>query len=115
MVYLAFAIQEGMIVAGKIPPRLGPIADLMSSKDPALHGQMMAEERENSIIGLAMAVVGAILFGTGAFYCPRSPWAWVWGIVAIIVSVFPVCVTIAGAIPLGIFWFKPATKQYFGR
>ena len=115
IVYLAFAIQEGLTLAGKTPPRLGPIADLISRDDPTLHGQMMAEERENSIIGLAMAVVGAILFGTGAFFCPRTSWAWVWGIVAIIVSIFPLCVTIAGAIPLFIYWFKPATKQYFGR
>jgi len=115
IVYMAFAIQEGLTLAGKEPPRLGPIADFISRDNPTLHGQMMAEERENSIIGLALAVMGSILFGTGAFVCPRSPWAWVWGIVAIVVSVFPLCVSIAGAIPLFIFWLKPATKQYFGR
>ncbi len=115
IVYLAFAIQEGMTLAGKVPPRLGPIADLISHNDPALHAQLSAEERENSFIGLALAIVGAILFGTGLFFCPRASWAWMWGIVAIIVSVFPLCVSMAGAIPLFIFWLKPATKQYFGR
>jgi hypothetical protein len=115
MVYLAFAIQEGMTLAGEVPARLGPIADLISHNDPALHAQLLAEERENSFIGLALAVVGVIIFGTGALYCPRSSWAWVWGIVAIIVSIFPLCISIAGAIPLFIFWLKPATKQYFGR
>jgi hypothetical protein len=113
IVYLAFGIQEGMVLAGKMPPRLGPIADLLSHDDPTLHGQLLQEERENSIIGLAIAIIGVGLFGTGLFFCPRASWAWVWGIVAIIVSVFPLCISLAGAIPLLIFWLKPATKQYF--
>ena len=46
-------------------------------------------------------------------YCPRAQWAWVWGIVAVIVSVFPLCVSLGGAIPLLIYWLKPETKRYF--
>jgi len=47
MVYMALAIQEGLTLAGKVPPRLGPIADMISRDDPTLHTQLLAEEREN--------------------------------------------------------------------
>jgi hypothetical protein len=113
IVYVALGIREGMILAGTLPPQLGPVAGLLSSDDPAMRAQMLAEERQNSFIGLAIAVIGAILFFVGVI-CPRAPWAWIWGIVAIVVSVFPLCVSLAGAVPLLIFWLKPGTKRYFG-
>jgi hypothetical protein len=115
IVYVAFAIQESLILARKVPPELGPIAGLISRDDPTLHSQLLEEERENSIVGLALAIIGVALFGMGCFFCPRASWAWIWGIVAIVISVVPLCISIAGAIPLLIFWLKPETKQYFGR
>ena len=112
ILYLALAVHEALVLAGKVEPGLGPIANLISSDDPALRKQLVDEERANSIIGLGLALIGSALFALGVF-SPRAPWAWGVGIAAIIVSIFPLCVSLAGAIPLLIFWFKPETKRYF--
>lgn len=114
IVYAAFGIRDALILAGKAAPELGPIAELLSHDDPKMHEQLLAEERQNSVIGLAIACVGTVLFGTGLAYCPRAPWAWVWGIVAISVSIFPLCISLAAVVPFLIFWLKPETKRHFG-
>jgi hypothetical protein len=114
ILYLALAVHEALVLAGKVAPGLGPIANLMSRDDPALRKQLVDEERSNSIIGVGLALVGSALFGLGLF-SRRAPWAWGLGIAAIIVSIFPLCVSLAVAIPLLIFWVKPETKRYFGK
>ena len=114
LVYAALGIHDALILAGKAAPGLGPIAEFLSSDDPKMRAQLLEEERQNSVIGIAIAFVGTVLFGTGMAYCPRAPWAWVWGIVALAVSIFPLCISLAGVIPFLIFWLKPETKRYFG-
>jgi hypothetical protein len=114
MVYVAIAMHEGLILAGKEPPELGLLADVASRDDPKLRGQLLAEERENSIIGVGLAAAGSALFLLGMF-SPRTSWAWVLGCVAIVVSIVPLCVSVAVAVPLLVFWLKPETRQYFGR
>jgi hypothetical protein len=113
IVYVALGINEALVLAGKATPRLGPITEFFSNDDPKLHAKLLEEERQNSIVGLALALIGATIFAVGMVYCPRAQWAWVWGIVAVIVSVFPLCVSLGGAIPLLIYWLKPETKRYF--
>jgi len=86
--------------------------NLLSSDDPKLRAQLLEEERANSVIGLGLALAGSALFATGMF-SPRARWAWGVGIAAIIVSAVPLCISLAGAIPLLVFWCKPETKRYF--
>ena len=112
IVYLALAAHEALVFAGKVQPGLGPIMNLASSDDPKLRAQLLEEERANSIIGLGLALAGSALFTTGLF-SPRARWAWGVGIAAIIVSIVPLCISLAGAVPLLIFWFKPETRRYF--
>src|ERR1700744_1001283 len=104
--YVFFGISELFTLTGKSEPTLGPIDKMIVESDPSQRVHLMAEAREDSIYGLVLALGGIVLFGAGACFCPRKPWAWIWGMVAIIISVFPLCLTIAGAIPLFIFWIK---------
>ena len=64
----------------------------------------------------ALAVLGLLLFpvcAVGAFV-PRRPWAWTYGLTAIIVAMLTCC-TLPAAIPVLIAWLKPETKAAFGR
>lgn len=49
-----------------------------------------------------------------AFFLPRKPWVWVYGLVLICVG-FTSCLVLPISIALLIFWIRPETQTYFGR
>lgn len=66
-------------------------------------------------------VMGLIFIGLGAAlmvpyvaapFLPRRRWAWVLGVVLIVLSMTGTC-CLPAAIPLLIFWVKPETKAFF--
>lgn len=79
--------------------------------DPAL---LDASPSEAKIIGLALLVIGGILFGVcllPLIVQPR-PWVWVYDLVVICLGMTSACF-LPICIPLLIFWLKSDTKRYF--
>jgi hypothetical protein len=74
------------------------------------------ENIEDQIQGGVMAVMGlglAAVFGVAPLL-PKKPWAWVYHVVLIGLSMTSFC-CMPISIPLLIHWLKPETKAFFGR
>jgi hypothetical protein len=110
--YILIGVYEAAVFAGKIEPRLSKLSEIASADDPALRARLIAEKRNNSPIGVGMALILTTVMLVGLF-CPRSPWSWGYGFAPMCVSLFPFCLTIVGVIPLLVFWLKADTKLYF--
>ncbi|NJO21256.1 MAG: hypothetical protein HC838_16105 [Spirulinaceae cyanobacterium RM2_2_10] len=83
--------------------------------DPSTLGITAEDALEMRINAIACVVVGlpfSIIFGIAPFL-PSRPWAWVYGIVTICLSLTSCC-CLPAAIPLLIFWIKPEVKQFYG-
>ncbi len=93
---------------------LGPITEMLVKDDQAARNAVRAAEREEAIGGAILSIL-FVLFYAFAVCVPRRPWGWVVGMIAIIGSMFPFCLTAAGAAPLLVFWVKPETKRYFAK
>jgi MFS family permease len=66
------------------------------------------------IVGGTVVLVGlvlAALFGAGPLL-PRRSWAWVFGLVLIVIGMGSMC-CLPATVPLLIWWLKPETKAYF--
>lgn len=111
-IYIAIAVWEILKYRGVVAAELGPIEDALTRGEPDIRRQLLAGHREDAFGGAVVAVFGAMFYGFAAFV-PRRPWGWVVGLVAIIGSLFPFCITAAGMIPLVIAWVKPGTKRGF--
>ena len=66
------------------------------------------------VMGIIFIVLGAALMApyVAAPFLPRRKWAWVLGIVLIVLSMTGTC-CLPAAVPLLIFWVKPETKAFF--
>jgi hypothetical protein len=85
---------------------------LLVQGDKNARDQMLIEARESAFGGAVVSAFAAVFYVVAAFV-PRKPWGWILGLIAIIGSIFPFCITAAGAVPLLIHWLKPETKRYF--
>ncbi len=63
--------------------------------------------------GLLVGTIILTLFFIVALFLPRKPWAWIYGIVALCISI-PNCCCLPLSIPVIVLWFRPETKAYFG-
>ena len=66
------------------------------------------------VVGTMLVVMGlalAALFGAGPLL-PRRKWAWVFGLVLIVIGLGSMC-CLPATVPLLIWWIKPETKAYF--
>lgn len=69
---------------------------------------------EAGFLGIMFVVIGLMFFAAvlPAFFLPRRGWAWIYGLVLIILGLtsalfIPIC------IPLLIFWLKDPVKDWF--
>ncbi|HEV2863299.1 MAG TPA: hypothetical protein VGX48_19955 [Pyrinomonadaceae bacterium] len=71
--------------------------------------------QDAEVVGLIFIVLGVALMApyVAAPFLPRRRWAWVVGVVLIVLSMTGTC-CLPAAIPLLIWWVKPETKEYFG-
>ncbi len=107
--YLTYGI---LVASGVVEPSLGFLVDVFTKDDPAARAKAIAEERSDAV-GLSIFVGGITLFYAGSVFVPRKPWGWTMGFIAIIGSILPLLLTVAGMIPLLIAWVKPETKMAF--
>src|SRR5919205_60044 len=72
-------------------------------------------QQDAQVMGLIFIVLGGALtlLYAAAPFLPRRKWAWVLGLVLIVLSMSGTC-CLPAAIPLIIWWVKPETKEYFG-
>lgn len=66
--------------------------------------------------GFVMVFMGGLMFWpfVAAPFLPKRPWAWMYGMVLICLSLSSCCF-LPATIPLLIHWNKPENKYYFGR
>jgi hypothetical protein len=71
--------------------------------------------QEARVMGLVFVGLGVVLMApyVAAPFLPRRRWAWVLGIVLIVLSMTGTC-CLPLAIPLLILWVKPESKAFFG-
>ncbi len=76
----------------------------------------LGENDEQRVQGIILSVVGLpfMLVYAVAPFLPKRPWAWVFHLVLICLTMSSAC-CIPAAIPLLIFWLKPEAKAFFGR
>jgi hypothetical protein len=84
-------------------------AEEMSRGDPDMNSP--AEARFTGGLILFFCAPLFLMYAGGPFL-PRRRWAWIVGIVQIALGLTSIC-TMAAAVPLLIFWVKPATKAFF--
>ncbi len=110
---LTFTILE---LTGVVGPTTSLFEEMLTPKEgperEALLAQKRQETREIAPVLITVSVVGMGFYGF-AFFAPRKKWGWRIGLIAIIASIFPFCVTWVGMLPLIIFWCKPEVKRYF--
>lgn len=66
--------------------------------------------------GIALLLIGVVLFGVcllPLLLSPR-PWLWTFDLVVICLGLTSACF-LPACVPLLIFWLKPETKHYFGK
>jgi hypothetical protein len=105
-------VYEILKYRGIVDTELGPITQLLVQGDKGARDQALAEARESAFGGAVVSVFAAGFYIVAAFV-PRKPWGWVLGLIAIVGSIFPFCITAAGAVPILIHWLKPETKRCF--
>ena len=86
-------------------PKTGPARE-------ALLAEKRQEFREIAPVLMTGSVIGAGFYGFACFAL-RGKSGWRIGLIAIIASIFPFCVTWVGMIPLLILWCKPEVRTYF--
>jgi len=111
-VWTAMATWGVLQMARVVDPELGIIEGLLVQDDPAARAALLEEKRGDAIGVVALSAIGVVFYGVAACV-PRQPWGWLLGLIAIVGTVFPFLITVAGTIPLLIAWVKPGTKQYF--
>jgi hypothetical protein len=113
LLVVVFSVLE---LTGVIEPSTGLIEELTTPKTGPARDALMAEKRQEFREIAPLMITGSVI-GMGfygfAFFVPRRKWAWNVGLIAIIASLFPFCVTWTGMIPLLILWCKPEVKAYF--
>jgi hypothetical protein len=110
--YLGIGVYELLVYRGHIEPDLGLFTEMVVKHDQAMKKQAVAEAREDALGGAFVAGGGAIFYAI-AVLVPRRRWGWTLGTIALALSFFPFMLTVAGMIPLLVFWLKPETKRYF--
>jgi hypothetical protein len=114
--HLAVVVYAVLELKGVVEPSTGLIEDLVTPKTGPAREALLAEKhqefREIALPLMTGSVIGA---GFYAFACfsPRRKAGWTIGLIAIIASIFPFCVTWVGMVPLLILWCKPGVKAYF--
>ena len=103
-IYLGIlGVMYACVAAAGIFLFVAPIsADDLDDMEPKLMGGIY------TVIGIVMLI--PVIVG---FFLPRSKGAWIFHLVMICIGMSG-C-TIAGCIPLLIFWIKPEVKDYFER
>jgi hypothetical protein len=114
VLYVAFGVRSILIAHGTLEPNFGLLEDYVSKHNPDLRSAWVAEKRADAP-SLAAFVFAIALLYLAAALIPRKPWAWVFGIVTLATTVFPFIITVAGMLPLLIYWLSPEVKRYFGK
>lgn len=113
LLYLSFCIYALGVARGDFEPSFGLIEMMVSRDNPSAQAEIVAEKRAEAP-GLAVFTgLIALLYGFAAAL-PRRPWAWTFGLIMICSTIFPYIITAAGAVPLLLYWTKPALKFQFG-
>ena len=112
VLWTAMATWGLLEMSGVVEPGLGIIEGLMVKDDPVQRAALIEEKRSDAIGVVVLSLIGMAFYGVAACV-PRRPWGWVVGLIAIVGTVFPFLITVAGTIPLLISWLKPETKRYF--
>ena len=79
--------------------------------DPAELEMDAGGARVMGALFVGMGLVLAALFGAGPLL-PRRSWAWVFGLVLIVIGMGSMC-CLPATVPLLIWWIKPETKAYY--
>jgi hypothetical protein len=114
--HLAVLIWTVLELSGVVEPPTGLIEELATPKEGPAREALMAQKRQETR-EIAPLLITTSVIGVG-FYCfacfaPRKRSGWAVGLIAIIGSIFPFCVTWVGMVPLLILWCKPHVKSYF--
>ncbi len=114
--HLAVLIWTLLELSGVVEPTTGLLDELVTPKAGPAREALMAEKRQETR-ELAPVLITTSVIGVG-FYCfacsaPRKKSGWAVGLVAIIGSMIPFCVTWVGVVPLLILWCKPHVKSYY--
>jgi hypothetical protein len=112
LLYLAMAVSEILVACGAAEPSLGLFESFVSADDPQKRAEIIAEKRaEAPYIAAFMVGIGLLYIAAATLRC--LPGRWSIGLVVICTTVFPFCITVAGVVPLLVYWTKPETKRYF--
>ena len=89
----------------------GGIAMLMFSEEMAADDEERATLMLVGVV-LAVACIPFAMFFAAAPFLPRRKWAWIYGIVAIVIGLTSGC-TMIPAVLLLIFWLQDPARQYY--
>lgn len=110
---LTYVVLE---LTGVVQPATSLFEELTTPKDGPARQALLDQKRQETR-EIAPVLIGTTVIGMGfysyACFMPRKKSGWAVGLIAIIASIFPFCVTWVGMLPLLILWCKPRVKMYF--
>lgn len=106
--YRVFCAAMAVLNLGVAALGIAPII-VGAFKNNKESAEMIAAGSLYIILGIAVSIPYIV-----AFFAPRKPWHWVYGLVLIAITLTS-CACWPTSIPLLIYWLKPEGKWMFGR
>jgi hypothetical protein len=115
LIYLAMCLYAIQIARGRVEPSLGLLEGALTAPGSPERAQIIDEKRKDAPGMAVFTAAIALLYVAAAAAIRRTPSFWVIGLVVLCTTTCPLGLTVAGMVPLIIFWSKPETKRYFNR
>jgi hypothetical protein len=115
LIYLAMCVYAIQIARGRVEPSLGLLERALTAPGSPERAQIIAEKRKDAPGMVVFTAAITLLYIAAAAVIPRTPSFWVIGLIVLCTTTCPLVLTVAGTVPLIIFWARPETKRYFNR